>query len=354
MATLYSPLKYLSYADHLAAIRERRVVAPVHIRIKPTNRCNHNCWYCAYRADGLQLGEGMREADQIPEAKMMEIVDDLIAMGVKAVTFSGGGEPLLYKPLPAVIDRLAEGGIRVATLTNGSNLKGRVGEALARHATWVRISVDAWDDASYAASRGAHIGAFSQLLTNVRDFKATGTKAVLGVSLIVSKDNAARISEICGLFKEAGAGHVKLSAAVVANDAAANNRYHREFKETVDRQISQAAGLNDAGFSVVDHYHEMSERFEKAYDFCPYLMFLTVIGADQRVYTCQDKAYTAAGDMGSIEHRSFRDLWFSEEHRERLHGFDPRENCGHHCVTHSKNLSILEYLSIDPDHAVFV
>jgi MoaA/NifB/PqqE/SkfB family radical SAM enzyme len=354
MATLYSPLKYLGYADHLAAIREHRVAAPVHIRIKPTNRCNHNCWYCAYRVEGLQLGEEMREADQIPEAKMMEIVDDLIALGVRAVTFSGGGEPLLYKPLPAVIDRLAEGGIRVAVLTNGSNLKGRVGEALARHATWVRISADAWDDASYTASRGAPDGAFTQLLTNMRDFKASGTKAVMGVSLIISKDNAAHIAEAVGLFKEAGAGHVKLSAAVVANDAAANNTYHREFKETVNDQIVQAMALNDAGFSVLNHYHEMSEGFEKAYSFCPYLMFLTVIGADQRVYTCQDKAYAKAGDMGSIEHRSFRDLWFSEEHRERLHAFDPRTQCRHHCVTHAKNLSILEYLSIDPEHAVFV
>lgn len=354
MATLYSPLKYLGYADHLAAIRERRVEAPVHIRIKPTNRCNHNCWYCAYRADGLQLGEGMREADQIPEAKMMEIVDDLIAMGVKAVTFSGGGEPLLYKPLPDVIDRLAKGGIRVATLTNGSNLKGRVGEALARHATWVRISVDAWDDASYTAARGAHAGAFTQLLSNVRDFRASGTGAVLGISLIVSKDNASRVFEICRLFKEAGAGHVKLSAAVVANDAAANNAYHREFKDVVEPQIALCRTLDGDGFGVLDHYHEMTERFEKAYATCPYLMFLTVIGADQHVYTCQDKAYTEAGDMGSIENRSFRDLWFSEEHRERLHAFDPRSQCRHHCVTHSKNLSILEYLSIDPDHAAFV
>ncbi|GEO37930.1 hypothetical protein SAE02_20780 [Skermanella aerolata] len=354
MATLYSPLKYLGYADHLAAIRERRVEAPVHIRIKPTNRCNHNCWYCAYRADGLQLGEGMREADQIPEAKMMEIVDDLIAMGVKAVTFSGGGEPLLYKPLPDVIDRLAKGGIHVATLTNGSNLKGRVGEALARHATWVRISVDAWDDTSYSAARGAPAGAFTQLLSNVRDFKATGTKAVLGVSLIVSKDNAARIFEIASLFKEAGAGHVKLSAAVVANDAAANNAYHREFREVVEPQIALCRTLDGDGFGVIDHYHEMTEGFEKTYATCPYLMFLTVIGADQHVYTCQDKAYTDAGDLGSIETKSFRDLWFSGENRERLHAFDPRTQCMHHCVTHSKNLSILEYLSIDPKHAVFV
>ena len=47
----------------------------------------------------MQLGEGVDQKDQIPEDKMMEIVEDLVNMGVKAVTFSGGGEPFLYKPL---------------------------------------------------------------------------------------------------------------------------------------------------------------------------------------------------------------------------------------------------------------
>ena len=33
--------------------------------------------------------------DFIPKAKMMEIIDDLVDMGVKAVTFSGGGDPFI-------------------------------------------------------------------------------------------------------------------------------------------------------------------------------------------------------------------------------------------------------------------
>ena len=90
MERLYSNLKFLGHDDHLDVLRSGRVVAPVHIRIKPTNRCNHDCWYCVYRVGNLRLGEDMREADSIPPAKMMEIADDLVAMGVRAVTFSGG------------------------------------------------------------------------------------------------------------------------------------------------------------------------------------------------------------------------------------------------------------------------
>ena len=43
----------------------------------------------------MQLGEDMDQKDLIPEDKMMEIVEDLVNMGVKTVTFSGGGELFL-------------------------------------------------------------------------------------------------------------------------------------------------------------------------------------------------------------------------------------------------------------------
>lgn len=126
MQEVYSRLKALRFPDRLRALAEDRVVAPVLIRIKPVNACNHHCWYCAYRADDLQLGDQMKLRDRIPDEKLDEIVDDVIAMGVKAVTFSGGGEPLLYAGLPRTVERHAAGGVRVATLMNGALLKGDV------------------------------------------------------------------------------------------------------------------------------------------------------------------------------------------------------------------------------------
>jgi MoaA/NifB/PqqE/SkfB family radical SAM enzyme len=351
---LYSNLKFLRFKDQLDALSSGSVAAPVHIRIKPINHCNHHCWYCAYRTDDLKLGEDMDEKDVIPRDKMFEIVGDIVSMGVKAVTFSGGGEPLLYKPLPEVIDRLAAGGVRVATLTNGSNLKGRVAEALARHATWVRVSIDAWDDESYVKSRGAKPGEFSRLMDNMKAFVATGTKCVLGVSFITGKDNYHRLHEVCSRFKEIGVNHVKLSAAVVGNSVDENNRYHHEFATGARAEIDRCQALNGDGFTVLDHFHEMESRFEKDYTRCPFLQFLTVIGADQTVYTCQDKAYTKSGTLGSIKDRSFRDYWFSEENRRALTEFDPSRLCKHHCVSHAKNLALMQYLAIDTEHGLFV
>jgi MoaA/NifB/PqqE/SkfB family radical SAM enzyme len=350
----YSNLKMFGFPDRLTAIAAGGVPAPVHVRIKPINHCNHGCWYCAYRVDQLQLGEGMDLKDRLPDAKLFEIADDLVAMGVEAVTFSGGGEPLLHKALPAVVERLAAGGIRVATLTNGANLKGRMADVFARHGTWVRVSIDAWDDASYARSRNVKEGEFSRVIENIRAFAARGSRCVLGASFIVGRDNVDRLEEACALLKDAGVHHVKLSAAIVSNDVAENNAYHRAFAARAAEQIAQVQALADARFSIADHYHEMDGRFAKPYASCPFARLLTVIGADGMVYFCQDKAYTEAGSLGSIEDRRFRDFWFSAENKARLSALNPSRDCNHHCVAHAKNLALTEYLGLDPAHAGFV
>ena len=354
MTQLYSNLKFLRFRPQLDALAQGGLAAPVHIRIKPINRCNHNCWYCAYRVDNLALGEAMNTEDVLPLDMMHGIVDDVIGMGVRAVTFSGGGEPLLYKGLPEVVRRLALGGVKVATLTNGSNLKGAMADAFAAHGAWVRVSLDAWDDESYARARGVAADSFTRLLSNLRAFAARKSDCVLGVSFIVSETNAPHLAKVCALLKDAGVNHVKVSGAVVSNDREENNAYHRRLHGVVAEQVAAAKRLDDDGFRIVDHYHELEDRFEKSYTRCAFLQFLTVIGADGAVYTCQDKAYTASGYLGSLRGRTFKEFWYSDENRKRLAEINPELQCRHHCVAHQKNLVLHEYTNVDNRHVEFV
>ena len=45
--------------------------------------------------------------------------------GVKAVTFSGGGEPLVYPYITETMEKVLDAGIDLSIITNGSMLKGR-------------------------------------------------------------------------------------------------------------------------------------------------------------------------------------------------------------------------------------
>jgi len=355
MANKYSNLKIFHYQDKLDSLTQgnQEIKAPIHIRIKPTNVCNHNCWYCAYKSDTLQLGQDMVERDYIPLDKMMEIVDDIKTMGVKAVTFSGGGEPFTYRYFTETIKKLIEYKIPFASLTNGSKLKGEIAELFAHNATWLRISIDGWDDESYAKARDVKVGEFTRLITNMKNFVNIPNRVCnFGVSFIVDNTNYTKIYEFSQLMKTIGVDSIKISPCVVENDGKKNNEYHQKFYDEA-KKLSQKVKneLEDDNFEVFDSYHLLEETFEKEYTWCPYSQILPVIGADLNIYPCQDKAYNLDnGLIGSIKETSFKDFWFND--KNKFFKVNPSCHCNNHCVADGKNKMILDYL--DVDHLGFV
>ena len=149
-----------------------KITPPLHIRIKPTNVCAHNCWYCAYKADNLQLGKDMVERDHIPREKMMEIIDDIAEMGVEAITFSGGGDPFYYPYLLEAVKKISTTPVKFAALTNGVRLQGELAEIFSHKGSWLRISIDGWDDESYSYYRGVKKGEFTKVINNMENFKS--------------------------------------------------------------------------------------------------------------------------------------------------------------------------------------
>ncbi|OGV83456.1 MAG: radical SAM protein [Lentisphaerae bacterium RIFOXYB12_FULL_65_16] len=355
MGNVYTKMKIFHFPAKLDSLpADQPLTAPLHIRIKPTNRCSHNCWYCAYRRENIQLGKDMVSKDQIPPDKMAEIVEDCAEMGVLAVTFSGGGEPLCYPHLLGTLRRLHACGVRYGSLTNGARLHGEIAEEFAAHGTWVRVSLDGWDGPSYARYRGVSEREFDKVMTNIADFKRLGGACYLGVVIIVDKDNASHVYELIRRMHDLGVRSVKAAPCFISDDAVENNTYHRPLMSMVRTQIEQAksemAGVN---FEIFDSYQEQLTTFDKGYDWCPYIQINPVIGADLNVYSCHDKAYNLdSGFLFSIKDRRFKDAWLAD--KAQFFTINPGRDCRHHCVVHEKNKLIWEYLHADRTHIVFV
>ena len=354
MKDVYTKLKFLKFREQLDALENGQTAPPVHVRIKPMNPCDHDCWYCAYHVDNLQLGNLMEYKDRLPREKMLEIVDDLAEMGVQAVTFSGGGEPLIYPYIAEAVNKLGQSRIKVATLTNGSHLHENIAEAFAQYGTWIRISIDGWNAESYAKIRNVKLTEFDLVINNMINFANLNSSCVLGVNYVIDNENYNHVFEFSKLMKDVGVNHLKIMGVLVSNDGVGCNDYHDKIREEVQEQIVQAQGLEDEKFKIIDHYHEFPERFDKEYETCPSLQFLTIIGADSKVYSCHDKAYTELGLLGSIENRRFKDFWYSEENKKRMQEINPSIDCQHHCAEHKRNLLLHEYMSVDQNHLEFV
>lgn len=356
MANKYSNLKIFHYQDKLDSLVQDKneIKAPIHIRIKPTNSCNHNCWYCAYKSDHLQLGQDMVEKDFIPLEKMLEILEDIKDMGVQAITFSGGGEPFTYRYFSQTIKKLIEYDIPFASLTNGSRLSGEIAELFAHHATWLRVSIDGWNDESYARARDVKVGEFSKIIDNMKNFSALGGRCALGVSFIVDNQNYTHTYEFVKLIKDTGASSIKISPCVVSNHAQENDNYHQPLFSEMQEQIKRArADFEDSNFELYDSYHLFGEEIDKKYRWCPFQQILPVIGADLNIYPCQDKAYNLDnGLVGTIKDKRFKDFWFND--KEKFFKINPSCDCQNRCVADEKNKMILNYLDVDNKHLGFV
>ena len=356
MGHLYSPMKIFHYKDKIDSLPHsvEEILPPIHVRIKPTNVCNHRCRYCAYRAADLQLGKDMVERDTIGRDKMREIIEDVAGMGVLAITFSGGGEPFCYPHLLETAQWLVDSKLSFAALTNGSRVQGAIAELFAHCAAWLRISIDGWDDASYSCYRDVPIGEFTKVLQNMRQFRRLGGTCYTGASVIVDQTNAEHIFELIERLVETGIHSVKVSPCIISNSGRENNDYHTPFFKRVKEQIARAMdSLAGPGFEVFDSYHRQLESFHKAYSWCPYLQILPVIGADLNVYSCQDKAYNLQeGLLGSIRNQRFHDFWLTG--KDQFFRINPSVHCDHHCVADTKNRMLHEYLAADQEHRMFV
>ena len=356
MGLLYTKTKIFHFKEKIDSLPKTtdRIEAPIHIRLKPTNVCAHNCWYCGYRADNIQLGKDMVARDFIPKEKMEEIITDLADMGVKSITFSGGGDPFYYPFLLDTVKKLSQTQIKFASLTNGAKLRGEIAPLFAHHGTWLRISIDGWDDESYSQYRGVPKGEFTKIMKNMEDFRKINGKCLLGAAIIVDNKNAYHVYGLIKKLKDIGVDSVKIAPCIVSNSGKENNEYHVPIFNLVKEQIQRAIGeFTGERFEVFDSYHEQLETFKKDYKWCPYIQINPVIGADLNVYSCHDKAYNfEEGLIGSIKNQRFKDFWFLD--KNNFFRIDPTVCCNHHCVVNEKNKLILDYLNADRGHLDFV
>jgi len=352
--TPYSNLKIFAHPDKLKAIRQGVRTAPLYIRLKPTNVCNHRCYYCSYADDVLGLRDDVNPKDYIPWEKMREIIYDFGDMGVKAITFSGGGEPLVYPYILQAMTALLEKGIDISIITNGQLLKDELAQVLTK-AKWVRISLDAATEETYAGIRRISLDSFKKVCKNIEHFsRIKPGKCEFGINFVINHENADEVYAAAKMVRNLGVNHIKFAARITKD----LDQYHAPFKMQVIEQIHKAEGeLSQEGFLVINKYEEdfgLCTEFHRPYSRCVIKEVVTTIAADSKVYFCHDKAYVKSGVVADLKNRSFKEVWFSPEVQERYKNFDASLECNHHCVYDDRNILLNSFLTLNENHINFI
>lgn len=355
----YSDYKIVSFPEKVQSFKDKKITPPIYVRVKPTNRCNMDCWWCIYSDINRKKGEGehahlstpmhsdMNESDSIPIDKMHEILEDFNDMGVKAVTYSGGGEPLFYKHIVEVMKKTLDYGIDLSIITNGELLSGERADVLAG-AKWVRVSMDYTSQEEMVRFRRVGKGSYERVITNLANFSAIkDSNCDLAVNYIVHRDNCDGLVAFAEEMKECGVENVRFSPMWTPD----LQDYHEPIVRRVNEQLQEISGLIDGGFTVNSTYIIGDHADVRNYSRCYYAEIVPVVGADQNIYTCHNKAYDHTGCIGSIKARSFKDVWLSSQ--EFFGKFDPRVRCSNHqCANDSKNLIIQDLVEASFDNFI--
>lgn len=103
--------------DRLQAWQNGETPGPWMISLYPTYRCNIKCKICWKRA----FEEPLKANEELPDERMLELIDEAAAMGVKEWIFGGGGELMLRRKIVIeCCERIRSHGMNGTIQSNGT------------------------------------------------------------------------------------------------------------------------------------------------------------------------------------------------------------------------------------------
>jgi organic radical activating enzyme len=244
------PIKLIKDADLVKEISTTKKIPPVHVQFIPTNKCNMKCDFCSCAEDDRKTEMSLLDA--------ATIISTLKDLDTKAVTITGGGEPLMHPAIDIILWLFIDRKIEVGLVTNGlllhklSRVVGRL--------TWCRISND--DARSLKGDYRDHL---SRVVSDHRDVDWAFSHVV---SPTPDYDEICRVIEFANIY---GFTHVRLVADILKPE---------NVNLEAVKQYVHAKGIDDSKVIYQPRNHPA-----KGSD-CYICYLKPIIGADCKVYAC--------------------------------------------------------------------
>jgi MoaA/NifB/PqqE/SkfB family radical SAM enzyme len=169
-----------------------------------TRRCNLACSMC-------RPGMMKERTLDMSEAVLRRIEEDLLPTA-RVVDLRGWGESLVRRDFLSIVERLAQPGVQLRVLSNGTIPKPEIWQNLMRHRAWVGISVDATENGLLKELRGARIEPIEKSLRSLvhwRDVYGNHAKNVY-LTVTVSTRNLDNLEQLLSWAHQLGVKRVHM------------------------------------------------------------------------------------------------------------------------------------------------
>ncbi|HJL59334.1 MAG TPA: GTP 3',8-cyclase MoaA [Candidatus Thalassarchaeaceae archaeon] len=118
------------------------------LRISVIDRCNFRCRYCMPREVFGPDHSYLEREEILSFEELNQLVTSIIPLGVEKIRLTGG-EPLLRRDFPKLVEILSSHGVELALTTNGLLLERYAKELAEAGLDRVTVSLDALDDETF-------------------------------------------------------------------------------------------------------------------------------------------------------------------------------------------------------------
>ena len=339
----FSNNKIFFHTDRLCLAREGHITRPIVYELSLSGRCNCRCTYCCcsnYHGD-----QSLSKND----------IDRLVSQlkgSAKAVTITGGGEPLLNPHFSYCVKKMKAQGISVGVITNGLYMSKDIIDTIVRNASFIRISLDTVDPDSYEKLRGIRPD-FNKLKENMKLLakqKLEDKSAILiGAQIVYIDQNIAELEKTIRFVKSTGIDFIQIRP--VDNIPGKNLERNYSFYQLNQHSLDQLAKkYSDNHFKTIININKFLEYYSgsvtKKYSKCLGANFTASIGHDMNLYFCCAHLGNPHYSLGSIRENELEQLLFSERRRQLI--MEPCfADCQIQCRNHVLNNIMNDLVDMD-------
>jgi len=161
-----------NYRYLFGPVPSRRLGRSLGVDLTPYKTCSHDCVFCQL---GRTTNKTIDREEYVPAEAVLEELGEWLKRDGKAeyVTLSGSGEPTLHSRFGKVFRFVRENGpIKTVLLTNGSLFHLPEVRNAASQAHIVKVTLSAWDQASYGWVNRPHPDLdFEKLVGGIKAFR---------------------------------------------------------------------------------------------------------------------------------------------------------------------------------------
>jgi MoaA/NifB/PqqE/SkfB family radical SAM enzyme len=278
---------------------------PIGVEISPTNDCNAKCPWCFYVGSEYKKHHSKEELNR---GVAHSLIHSLWCMGVKSITWTGGGDPSVYTRIDEVMRHAHEVNISQGMFTNAYRAVQHP-----EWLDWVRITI---------TERFV-------LTKNVQAYVDAGTE--VGVNFNCTKDNQGELRRLIEQAIEMGVKYFQVRPALA--DTFVEQR-QVPFPDLV-WEYEHDIKIEATPYKWADY---MSPH---GYDTCVGHRLVPFIWHDGTVSVCayhnQDPRYA----FGNLSEATFEQIWGSKRRRKMIEdGVAVIKECQQACKLHEINKAL--------------